>query len=122
ERPLLALQLGERKRSSDAFALIPILTDPAVQASLKQLADYVASGLIGYYTEKVIDYARKEKDQDKQVFIGSIYAEVVNIANRVDASGGVESISIGAPKLGHETIAAFTPKTKEYLSSLKGEV
>lgn len=121
ERPLLALQLGERRRSSDAFALVPILTDPAVQAGLKNIADYVASGIFGYYTEKVLDRVRKEEDPDKQIFIGSIYAEVVNIANRVNASGGVQSISIGAPKIGLETIASFTPQTKEYLGALRGE-
>lgn len=122
EREQLALQLGERRRASDAFALVPLLADPTVQNLLKQVADYVFSGIVGYYVGDVLKRARAEEDGDKQVFIGSIYAEVVNIANRVNASGGVEAISIGAPAIGHETIAAFTPQTKEYLGSLRGEV
>jgi hypothetical protein len=122
EREFLALQLGERRRSSDAFALVPLLADPTVQGVLKQVADYVISGVIGYYVGDVLKRARAEDDGDKQIFIGSIYAEVVNIANRVNATGGVEAISIGAPALGHETVAAFTPETKEYLGSLRGEV
>ena len=122
EREQLALQLGERRRTSDAFALVPLLADPTVQALLKQVADYVISGVVGYYVGDVLKRARAEDDGDKQIFIGSIYAEVVNIANRVNATGGVEAISIGCPALGQDTIAAFTPQTKEYLGSLRGEV
>ena len=122
ERESLALQLGERRRASDAFALIPLLTDPTVQTTIKQVADYVISGIVGYFVGDVIDRARKEPDGEKQIFIGSIYGEVVNIVNRIDATGGVEAISIGAPALGHETVASFNPQSKEYLSSLRGEV
>src|SRR5690606_2773421 len=86
------------------------------------VADYVISGVVGYYVGDVMRRARSEPDGDKQIFIGSIYTEVANIVNRIDASGGVESISIGAPALGKETIAAFTPETKDYLTSLRGEI
>lgn len=122
EREQLALQLGERRRASDAFALVPLLADPNTLQLLKQVADYVISGVVGYYVGDVLERARAEQDPDKQIFIGSIYSEVVNIVNRVDATGGVEAISIGAPALGHETVAAFTPQSKEYLGSLRGEV
>jgi hypothetical protein len=121
ERPELALQLGERKRESDAFALIPILTDPAVQESMKNLVNYVISGIVGYYTGDLLDRVRKEKDHDKQIFIGSIYTEVAHIANRVDASGGVDGITIGAPAMQQETVVAFTRDTKDYLVELRGE-
>lgn len=121
ERERLALQLGERRRSSDAFALVPLLADPFVQESMKKICDYVASGLVGYYIGDLIDRVRKEKDENKRIFIGSIYTEVANIANRVDTIGGVESIALGSPALERETVATFTPKTKEYLSELKEE-
>lgn len=121
ERPELALQLGERKRTSDAFALVPILADPAIQESMKQLVQYVISGIVGYYTGDLLDRVRKEKDHDKQIFIGSIYTEVANIVNRVDTTGGVEGISIGSPILEKETVAAFTSDTKDYLVELRGE-
>jgi hypothetical protein len=121
ERSELALQLGERKRSSDAFALVPILADPAVQESMKQIVQYVISGIVGYYTGDLLDRVRKEKNHDKQIFIGSIYTEVANIVNRIDTSGGVEGISIGSPILEKETVAAFTSNTKDYLVELRGE-
>lgn len=120
-RPGLALQLGERKRSSDAFALVPILTDPSVQNYMKQIVHYVISGVVGYYTGDLIDRVRKEKDHNKQIFIGSIYTEVANITNRVDTVAGVEGISLGSPALERETFAAFNRDTKDYLVQLKGE-
>lgn len=121
ERPLLALQLGERKRKSDAFALIPLLADPIVQESMKQLVQYVISGIVGYYTGDLLDRIRKEKDHNKQILIGSIYTDVANIVNRIETTGGVEAISLGSPALGKETFAAFDGKTKDYIVELKGE-
>lgn len=121
ERPSLALQIGERRRTSDAFALVPILLDPAVHDQLKELVKYVISGVVGYYTGDVLDRIHKEKDDNKKIFIGSIYTEVANIVNRVDTSGGVEGISLGSPVLKQETVAAFTKDTKDYLAELKNQ-
>ena len=121
ERQSLALQIGERRRESDAFALIPVLADPRIQEYLLKLADYVFSGIVGYYVGDVMKRVKTEKDPNKQIFIGSIYTEVANIVNRVDASGGVEAISLGAPALGHPTIAAFDLESKDYLATLKSQ-
>lgn len=121
ERPSLALQLGERKRASDAFGLVPILTDASTLGYLKTICEYAVAGLVSYYVGDVLDRIRGEKDQNRRLFIGSIHADVVNINNRVEASGGVEGISIGSPAMNRETIASFTADTKEYLSQLKGE-
>lgn len=122
EREKLALQLGERRRQSDAFALISILTNPVVQAQIGRVIDWVCAGFISYYTGKVIDHISETDDRRQQVFLSSIYSEMQKIAQRVDAAGGVQSISIGAPAAQIETVAAFTPETKEYLSSLQGQV
>src|SRR5699024_3900505 len=121
ERPELALQLGERKRQSDAFALIPILADPNTRSYLTALAGYVYSGIVGYYTQDLLDRVHKETNNDKKIFIGSIYTEVANIVNRVDTTGGVEAISLGAPSLERETIASFNKDTKDYLADLKNQ-
>lgn len=120
-RQKLALQIGERRRASDAYALVPVLADPLVQSYLLKLADYVAGGLVGYFVGDVIDRLRREKRDDMRVFIGAIYTEVANIVNRVEAAGGVEAISLGAPALQRETLAVFDARTKDYVSQLKGE-
>jgi len=85
------------------------------------MARYVVSGIVGYYTGNVLDRIHREPDQDKKIFIGSLYTEVANIVNRIDASGSVDSISLGSPVLEKETIAAFDSETKDYLHSLKDE-
>lgn len=121
ERPALAFQLGERRRSSDAYALIPIIANPIVIEQMNQIVQYVISGIVGYYVGDVLDRIRKEKDENKKIFIGSIYSDVVNIANRIDSSGGVTGISLGAPYLKNETVAAFTSQTKDYLVELKNQ-
>ena len=121
EREVLALQLGERRRSSDAFALVPILADPQVREAMKGLCEYIISGIVGYYTGDLLDRVRKEKDDNKRIFIGSIYTEVANIVNRVDTVGGVQGISLGSPALERETVAAFTSGTKDYLRELQDE-
>ncbi|AXQ23434.1 hypothetical protein BEN71_15740 [Acinetobacter wuhouensis] len=117
-REKLALQLGSRKKGSDLFALVPLIADNDI---LKKAFDYVISGIVGYYTGDVIERLKKEKDDNKKIFIGAIHTEVANIVNRIDTVGGVEGISIGSPLLGRETIAAFDSGTKDYLSAIKDE-
>jgi hypothetical protein len=87
-RQELALQIGERRRESDAFGLIPIITDPLALQTLKYCADAVFNGVVGYYSGKVIERLRSEKDEPKKLFIGSIYSEVTNIIGRIDGGGG----------------------------------
>jgi hypothetical protein len=121
EREMLALQLGERRRASDAFALLPILSDPLLQQGIAKAIDYVVSGVIGYFVGDVIERIRNEPDQNKKIFIGSIYKDIENIAVRIGTPGGVESIVLGAPKKEREAVAVFTPETKNYLASIKDE-
>lgn len=122
ERQRLSLQLGERRRGSDAFALVSVLSDPTVQQYMTKVVDYVFAGIVGYYVGDVMKRVHKEKDQNKQIYIGSIYTEVANIVNRVGAVGEVEAISLGSPILERETIASFNKDTKDYLAELKNEI
>ena len=55
ERPALALQIGERRRESDAFALVPLLSDPQVRTYIMELAKYVIAGVVSYYVGDVLD-------------------------------------------------------------------
>lgn len=121
EREWLSLQIGERKRKSDAYALIPIITDPAVISSISYIADSAFNALLGYYTGKILD-KNKSNESEKQVIInGAIYAEVVNIVGRIEASGHVEKIEIGAPGLQRQEVVSFDASHKEFISNLKNE-
>ncbi|MDY0249948.1 MAG: hypothetical protein RBR45_07830 [Pseudomonas sp.] len=121
ERQFLSLQVGQRKRASDAFALIPILTDPHVQQTMYKVMDWVISGVVGFYVGDVITRVREEKDPNKRILIGSIFTEISAIVSRITASGGVSAISIGSPLLEKETIVSFNSETKDYLVQLKNE-
>jgi len=121
DRERLSLSLGERRRTSDAFSLVPLLTDPTTLEYAKKLADYVASAIVGYYVGDVIKRVNEEPDENKQQFIGLIHADVVNIVNRIDAAGGVETIEIGAPSLNKPLIATFDGAKKDYINHLSSE-
>ncbi|MBW4790166.1 hypothetical protein JQS35_16315 [Alcaligenes faecalis subsp. faecalis] len=120
-REKISLSIGERRRSSDAFALIPLLTDPVTQQYLKKVADYVVSGLVGYWVGDVMNRLRNDDEEDKQQFIGSIHADVVNIVNRIDAAGGVERIEIGAPNQRQPMLIEFDAAKKQYVNDLSNE-
>jgi len=98
--------------------LVPIITDPVTQTILLKVADYVASGIVGYFAGDIIERLRKEKDPNKQIFIGSIHADVVNIVNRIEASGGLDSIQIGAPSIGQSVFSNFKEQERDYVNSL----
>jgi hypothetical protein len=121
EREFLSLTIGERKRASDAFALIPMLNDPMTIQVMAKTLDWVISGVLGYGVGDVLDRLKKEKNEDRQLYIGSIHADVVNIVNRIDAAGGIREIEIGSPQLGKPTIAKFDSSSKEYINELSGE-
>lgn len=121
ERERLAFQVGQRKRASDGFAIIPVLTDPMVQQSLLKVLDWLIGGMVGYYVGDVLDRVKKEKNEDMRTLIASLYDEVETLSNRVNASGGVEAISIGSPANQHETVVAFTEDTKHYVKQIKNE-
>lgn len=120
-REKLALQLGERRKGSDLFGLVPLLDPESVNNILRQCIDYTISGVIGYYVGDLLKRIHDEKNDNRKIFMGSIYPEISNIVNRVDTIGGIEAISIGSPLLGRETVAAFDSTTKDYLNSIKDE-
>lgn len=121
DRGPISLSIGERRRSSDAFALIPFFTDPTNLAYIKKLADYVMSGIVSYYVGNVLNRIKTEKDEDKKIFIGSIHANMVNIVNRIEASGGVQTIEFGNPASRQSTTTSFDSGKKTYLNELSSE-
>lgn len=121
DRERLSLSIGERRRESDAFSLIPLLADATTLEFVKKITDYVISGIVSYYVGDVIKRVNADPDENRQQFIGAIHADVVNIVNRIEAAGGVEAIEIGAPFLGKPVVAKFDERTKQYVNGLSNE-
>lgn len=121
ERERLSLQIGLHEKRSDFFAFIPILTDPVALEAIKKSIEFVISGLTSYAVRKVLDNVRGENDARKQIFIGSIHADLVNIVNRIDNVGGCESIEIGSPKYAPQKTIEFTRESRDYIRHVADE-
>lgn len=121
ERQFLALQIGERKRKSDGYGLLPLFTDPTNLQILKFVGEQLFSGLMGYAVQNVMQRLSNEPDDDKRFYIGSIHADVVNIVNRIDAAGGIGELEIGSPALKQKDKIRFTEDTKKYVNKLSKE-
>lgn len=121
QRQELSLQIGERRRESDAFGLIPIITNPMALQTLTYCADAVFNGVVGYYSGKVIERLRNEKDETKKLFIGSIYSEVTNIIGRIDGGAAIHGIEINAPSLPNAQPLLFDEAKKEQINALRNE-
>lgn len=124
ERGKISLQLGERRRESDAFALVPIFTDFQTLNYLKSLAEMLTSALVGYAVGKVLDGFNEQgnkEDGDKfSVLVGSIHADVVNIVGRIDAPGGVKQVHIKGPPNDKSEPIIFDSRSKRYVDGLSG--
>jgi len=121
QRQELALQIGERRRESDAFGLIPIITNPMALQTLKYCADAIFNGVVSYYSGRVIERLRSEKDETKKLFIGSIYSEVTNIIGRIDGDAAIHGIEINAPSLPNAQPLLFDEAKKEQINALRDE-
>ncbi len=119
EREMLALQIGERRRGSDWFGLLPLLADPTTLSAIKRAVDYVMSGLTSYALGTVLDRARSESDESRRLSIGAIHAETVNIVNRIGNVGGCERIDISSPALGPREIVTFDADSRDYVRTLE---
>jgi len=103
ERRRTALQIAERRKSSDLYALAPFLSDPAVQQQITALLKIGFGALAKYSLKKVFSDSKDRKQNNAPVhvreiegsaFVGAIYAEVVHITNHINNIGRVESIEL----------------------------
>ena len=118
ERELLALQIGARRRGSDWFGLLPILSDPTTLTVIRRAVDYVIAGLMSYAVGTVLDTVRSAPDEQR-LFIGAIHADTVNVVNRIGNVGGCESIQISSPALQGRDIVNFDASSRDYVRALE---
>ncbi len=120
-REMLSLQIGCHEKGSDFFGLTPVFSDPTAVAGIKCAIDFAFNGILSYAFARVLEEIRREPDKNKQIYIGSIQADVVNIINRLDNVGGFDSIEVGSPKYAHDKVAIFSEKSKSYIRGLAEE-
>lgn len=127
ERKKLSLQINERRKSSDLYALIPFLSEPICQEYLGSLLKVGMGALAKYALQTVFSKKSTEggektsinaRDIEGSVFTGAIYADTVQITNHIHNIGGVESIEL-IPEGGLDVPPIkLTRDTQEYVRDL----
>jgi hypothetical protein len=129
ERLRLSLQISSRKNASDGYGLIPFLTDDSVIKSIEIVLPIIFTAL-GQYVMKRIETRKTEregksdqtgenKSLDEQLFTGSIYAEVVQVAERIENKGVIKQIELSTNRNIEQPKLKIDADTKEYLKNLK---
>ncbi len=95
-----------------------MLADPFSVTAISLAAEFAFDIVKEYAAEKVVELLKRENSPAKEIFIGSIHADVVNIVNRVDNIGGCESIEIGAPGYRPKEMIEFDARARDYVRSL----
>jgi len=127
ERMRLSLQISERRKSSDVYALIPFLADPSTQEYLGTLLKIGLGSLAKYAWQMVLGEKTKKKttstsvrtrDVDGSLLVGAIYGEVVQITNHIYNIGGIDKIElISTPSLEIDPIE-LTGETQKYVRNI----
>lgn len=129
ERARLSLQISERRKSSDLYALIPFIADPAVQEYLTALLKIGLGALAKYALQSVLSNAKAKmgpttlnaRDVQGSVLVGAIYAETVQITNHINNIGGIESIEI-IPSMSLDVLpVTLTGDTQKYVREIANE-
>ena len=127
DRELLAVQLGGRQPGSDLYALVPLVSDPAAVAALARAIDLLLNALTSYAVGKALDAATAQPEHlaaeaggktETGSLIGAIYADVVNVVNRIGNVGGCETIQIGSPRFRQGEPVTFDRDTRDYVRSI----
>ena len=127
ERAQLSLQISEHRKSSDLYALIPFIADPALQAYLVALLKIGIGTLTKYALKSVLAKDDKPKggtttlqarDVQGSVLVGAIYAETVQITNHINNIGGIETIEIIPADALDVVPVKFTAETQSYVREI----
>ena len=129
ERARLSLQISERKKSSDLYALIPFIADPVLQeylgvllkAGLGTLAKYALQSVLSPAKQKTGATTLQARDVQGSLLVGAIYAETVQITNHINNIGGIESIEL-IPSTGIAVPSIkFTAETQTYIREIANQ-
>jgi hypothetical protein len=121
DREILTLRLGERRRNSDEFGLVTYLTDPALVSVMGTVVSSLITGLILYAHQRSVA-SRDGTTAPPVVFNISIYNQVVDLVNRVNAVGGVEKIEIRGSKDGTPQTVTLDESTQRYVRGLRNSL
>jgi len=129
ERRRLSLQISERRKSSDLYALVPFAVDPAIQQYLVRLLQVGLGSLAKYALKSVLSDLKaksnttsvRTRDVEGSVLVGAIYAETVQITNHINNIGGIDSIELIPSAALNLSPIKLTPDTQIYVREIANE-
>ncbi len=128
ERKRLSLQISERRKSSDLYALIPFSADSAIQQYLLALLKVGLGSVAKYALKSVLSPQPKSgttsiqaRDVEGSVLVGAIYAETVQITNHINNIGGIDSIGLIPSSTLNISPIKLTRETQTYVREIKNE-
>jgi len=129
ERKRLSLQITERKKSSDLYALVPFVADQAVQQNIAMLLKFGLGALAKYALKKVLSPSKepfqrtsiKTENVEGSLLVGAIYAETVQITNHINNIGGVEKIEFLPDPDSKIEPVTLTLETQSYVRDIVNE-
>lgn len=130
ERQRLSLQISERRKSSDLYALIPFAADPAIQQYLTTLLKVGLDTLAKYTLQSVLSDTTKKRpgttaiqarNVEGSLLVGAIYAEIVQITNHINNIGGIDSIELIPSSEFKVSPVKLTSDTQRYVREIVNE-
>lgn len=119
ERIALAMQLGERRRASDGYALVPVHDDSLPH--LSELTEFALRNVFAYGSVRDFDRFQNIED-DRKLYIINIYNQVADLANRIGNIGGIESIEIAGRTPTPIPTVYITQETIQLVKEVKGRL
>ena len=130
ERARLSLQISDRTKSSDVYALVPFVTDPLARQYLTSLLKLGLGSLGRYAAKKVLSSLTDASSDSKasipstteaSALIGAIYAETIQITNHINNIGDVQKIEIIPDQSVRVAPIALTKDTQDYVRQIANE-
>ncbi len=121
ERRRVSLQIVERRKESDAWGLLPFITDPMVVGYVHDLLKAGLKELAKYSLKQIFSRHNATDQQVGSALTGAIYAETVTITNHIYNIGNIERIefSLGAHPQVNPVI--FDSEARDYVRSVRNE-
>jgi hypothetical protein len=118
ERSMLALRMGERRRRSDEYGLVAVLTSPELVSFYTALAANLIAGLTIYALQRRPD-TQADREAPPPIFNIAIYNQVSDLTNRINGVGGVSSIEIRSPQVPEIQPVVLDQTSQTYVRGLR---
>lgn len=122
ERSEVALQLGARRKASDGYGLVSIVTDPVVIAAATEAVKIAFGVIITYTLQRVLPNKETPTKVDQEL-VAAAYQEIKQLTDRVGRAGKGKAaqLEISTGKNVRAKSVVLTSETKAYVKKVERE-